>query len=142
MEIYICPIEVALLPLTPEVILKEMGYGKVSPKADVSEVVTAMLDEARRLANPSCAFRLLDGGMAGEEVWLKEEGAFCVGKILASLLAGAERLVLFTATAGEGFHRWQRSLADEGDILRCFVADVIGTCLVEAIGDRMERIVE
>ena len=142
MKEYTYPIEIDSLQLTPEVILKEIGYEKVSPMTQVSEVVAVMLDEAKRLTLPSCTFRLFCGTIVGEAVQLKEGGVFCVGKILAPLLVGSERFVLFTATAGEGFHRWQRSLADEGDILRCFIADVIGTCLVEAVGDMMERLVE
>lgn len=135
-------INASSLPLTPEDVLHEMGYGKVEPKAEVTTLIASMLEEVKALAAPSCTFLIEKGNMCNEIVLLDNGAQFGVGKILGSLLTGSESFALFTATAGEAFHQYQKSFSPQDDILRCFIADVIGTLLVEAIGDRMELFLE
>ena len=133
-------IDVHSLPITPKNILKEMGYGKVQPQNGIDTLVTSMLEEVKSSVTPSCTFRLCRGILVNEKICLEGGVTFTVGKILASLLVGSELFALFTATAGNDFCNYQQSVKD--DILRCFIADVIGTCLVEAVGDKMERLLE
>lgn len=133
-------IDVSCLPLSPDDILKEMGYGRVQPSEEVVALVVAMFEESKLVATPFCAFRLFSGRVLDDRVFLDEGTSFTVGKILSPLLAGSEQFALFAATAGEGFHNYQRRLAEEGDMVRCFIADVIGTCLVEAVGDYMGQL--
>lgn len=115
-----------------------MGYGKVEPKAEVATLIASMLEEVKALATPSCTFLVEKGKMCNDTVLLNNGAQFGVGKILGSLLTGSESFALFTATAGEDFQQFQKSFSPQDDILCCFIADVIGTLLVEAVGDRME----
>lgn len=59
---------------------------------------------------------------------------FHVGAIIASYLKQAEEFALFVATAGVGFEALQRRLHAEGDIVRQFFADMIGSEIAEAAG--------
>lgn len=126
------------LLLTPGMVLREMGYGKVEAPAAVQDVVVSMLHDVRGLANPSFSFVRQDGVLDRDCVHLEDGTTFTPGRIITRLLCKSQSFVFFTATAGTRFHDYQRRVAAEGDILRSFTADVIGTCLVEAVGDRME----
>lgn len=138
------PVEISSLPLQPDDILKEMGYGKVQPGEELRLLVGTMLDEVKAIAAPTCVFRIGNGTVVPDKgmVHWEDTHTFTVGNVLSHLLDGSGQFALFTATAGRGFHQYQHSPAVAGDIMRSFVADVIGTCLVEAVGDRMERLLE
>lgn len=140
--IYHYTVDISDIPLSPENVLHEMGYGAVEPKAELAAVVATMLEEVKRIASPSCSFSVEKGQVCDEKAVLDNGTEFNVGPILSSLLKGSECFALFTATAGDAFHRYQKGFNPHDDILRCFVADVIGTLLVEATGDRMERLLE
>lgn len=128
--------------LSVDLILKEMGYDKVEPAEGLKESVSTLFDEAMKTAQPSCLFEIFDGEVAGETVVLTNGTCFNVGGKLAKLLTGSKRFAVFTATAGEQYQKLIRGLNQEGDILNCFIADVMGSCLVEATGNYMETLLE
>lgn len=135
-------VEISSLLLTEEDILNEMGYDKIKPQEDVHALVASMWGEVKNAASPVCAFRLIEGSVSDSNIQLVDNSIFTVGPVLASLLAGSELFALFVATAGDDFQAYQRNLAIRGDVLQCFIADIIGTCLVEAVGAQMERLLE
>ncbi len=57
-----------------------------------------------------------------------------VGAIIARYLQQAEEYAVFVATAGVEFEAMQRRLHAEGDIVRQFFADMIGSEIAEAAG--------
>lgn len=57
-----------------------------------------------------------------------------VGAIIARYLKQAEEYAVFVATAGVEFEAMQRRLRAEGDIVRQFFADMIGSEIAEAAG--------
>lgn len=135
-------VDVFSLPLSSGQILCEMGYGKVDPKEEFAGWVDALLDECRKIALPSFAFRLMEGEALDEELLLADGSRFHVGPILGRLLKGSGQFALFTATVGSAFQNWKKEQDGQDDILRSFIVDVLGTCLVETVGDRMERVLE
>lgn len=138
--VYDCSVAPASIQLSADRILKEMGYGKVKPTDELIGLVNTLLDEAMRIARPSFLFEVFDGEIEGDTVVLVNGASFHVGKIISSLLAGSRKFALFTATAGEQYQKLVRDLNQEGDILNCFIADVMGSLLVEATGDYMETV--
>ena len=134
-------VDIARLGLSLEIIAREMGYRSVEPTAGLRKAIRDTLDEVLALARPSYAFRLLDGEIKGEE--LAVDGAvFSMGTVIPPLLAGSKRFAFFTATAGADFQDYLSGIATTDDILRNYIADVIGSCLVESVGDFMERRLE
>lgn len=128
--------------LTADDLLAEMGYGPIKPEESVAELTVAMLKEVAAWVVPQCTFGLFDGKTEAGFVYLDGGEQFCVGATISSLLNGSDRFALFAATAGAAFQAYQDRLTAEGDLLNCFIADVIGTCMVEKTGDYMERLLE
>lgn len=129
------------LGLSPEEVLREMGYTRVMPEKEVTDTLHALFSDVAALARPSCTFRLFGGSVEQSAVAL-ESATLHVGDVIARLLEGSERFALFAATAGNAFQDYQDRVKAEGDMLRIFILDTIGSCLAEKAGDRMETLLE
>lgn len=132
-------ISASSLSVSQKEILQEMGYGSVLPEKRITGLTEQLLSEITEVTTARYMFRVFDGAIGSTTVRLDRKEIFEVGKTLAALLKGASRFALFAATAGEGFHNYQERLKAEGDILKMFIADTIGTCMVEKAGDYLEK---
>lgn len=135
-------LDFSLLSLTADDLFAEMGYGSVKPEGLVEELTVSMLSEISSWVAPLCTFGLFEGKTEAGMVYLDCGEHLEVGDTISSLLNGSTRFALFAATAGTAFQTYQEHLKAEGDILKCFIADMIGTCLAEKAGDYMERLLE
>ena len=131
-----------LLSLKVSDLLIEMGYGSQKPEEEITLLTSSMLEDISQWVTPYCSFCIKSGQIEGDVVWLDDHEQLSVGPVIASLLKGAVRFALFAATVGMEFQKYQEELKKEGDMLKVFIADVIGTCLVEKAGDYMERLLE
>lgn len=127
------------LGLTQEDYLREMGYRKREPRQEVCEVIRRYERQFADGLKTSCSFVLAEGECLGDRIVLHGTDCLHVGTILGSLLAGAERFALFAATAGAAFQQCYDEAKGGGDMLRLFILDVMGTCIVERTGDLMEQ---
>ena len=130
------------LSLTVNDLFTEMGYGSTEPEEPVEALTVSMLEEVSSWIVPRCAFGLFDGRMEEDAVSLDGGERIHVGATISSLLKGSGRFALFAATAGTAFQEYQNRLKAEEDILKSFIADIIGTCIAEKAGDCMERLLE
>ena len=124
-----CSLDFSTLSLTANDLFAEMGYGNTAPEEPVEALALSMLKEVSSRTVPRCTFGLFDGTVDDGYVTLDGGEPFPVGGTIASLLKGSERFALFAATAGMAFQEYQDSLKAEGDILKCFIADIIGPAL-------------
>ena len=62
-----------------------------------------------------------------------------VGKIIASQLRGSEAFAVFVATAGLEYEQWRHTLEDS---VKAYIADTLGTLIVERCADRMEEVLQ
>ena len=129
------------LNFTLEEVARVMGYGTEIPEDIINENVERMLAIAAEKATPSCYYsivevELLDRGLRIGDV------VFETDKIIARLMKGADKVAMFLATAGMGFENWVHELKEQGDYLDMYIADSLGTCIVEQAGDYMERLLE
>lgn len=67
---------------------------------------------------------------------------FNPGKIILSQLKGSQALCYFVATAGQWYEDFQQWLMQQGDMLRVYIANEIGTLLAEKTADCMEETLE
>lgn len=137
-----CELDFSMLSLTANDLFAEMGYGDTVPEEPVEALAVSMLKEVSSRTVPRCTFGLFGGTVDAGSVTLDCGESFPVGGTIASLLNGSGRFALFAATAGIAFQEYQDYLKEEGDILKCFIADIIGTCIAEKAGDHMERLLE
>lgn len=130
------------LDLSLEAVLHEMGYGKVKPGKEVIDILEAFFKDIATFVRPSCTFRLLEGKADESTVLLKNETILNVGTTIAKLLKESERFAIFVATAGIAFAHYQERIKAEGNMLRIFILDTIGSCIAEKVGDKMELLLE
>lgn len=64
---------------------------------------------------------------------------FNCGKIISRQLRGSIRLIFFACTLGKRFDRWSRDFFAQGDGLSGYVADGIGSVMVEAATDWLDE---
>lgn len=105
-----------------------MGYHGVSPDELTRRETQAILDDVRSWLRPQFCFFVL-----------RELPAFDIGRIIERQLKGSEAYTLFICTAGVEFEAWQQRLKEEGDMVRVFIADSLGSVIAEKTADQMER---
>lgn len=128
------------LGITPADIYEQMGYGDAQPDADVTAEVERLVDEIRTIIHPRYCFFLTKGELAPRTCLLEACGRrFMLGRIIAHQLRGASAFAFFVATAGMEFEQFQHRLKEEGDMVRVFIADAIGSVIAEKTADRMEE---
>lgn len=64
---------------------------------------------------------------------------FDVGAVVCGRLAEAESLAIFLCTAGRGIEDLSRQLTSSGDSLMGFIADTLGSLVVEKAMDRLQE---
>ncbi len=122
-------------------IYRAMGYGDVTPDENVCSVVERLCKEAHAVVKPSFHYELFPCAVEAEAISLGDV-RLDVGRTIASLLRRSESAVLFVATVGDEFQQWLDGVNNSGEILDMFVADAIGSALVESVGDYMERVLD
>lgn len=119
----------------------QMGYGDALPDDAVRRETEEMKSAVRDVLRPRFAFVVEESGKVDTELKTLVTGGelFNVGRIITSQIKNAEAFALFVATAGVEFERLQRSLESEGDMVKVFVADAMGSVIAEKTADVMER---
>lgn len=141
------------LGIAPSMIYEQMGYGDTVPDAGVRRETDALLTEIKAILRPRFAFFVVDGTLDAAACTLTlnrrleatnvtplfvRSRTFNVGGIITRQLRGAERYVVFVCTAGTTYQMLQDRLTREGDMVRVFVADAIGSVIAERTADRMQ----
>jgi len=67
---------------------------------------------------------------------------FSVGKIVFSQTKKSEKIALFLCTAGPGIGEWSKKLMAEGETLKGYVVDVVGSEVVETAMDKIQDYLE
>ena len=129
------------LKLTDEDIFRELGYGKTTPESYVVEEVAGLMEYLACHIKPGCAFAIYDGEAIRDSIYLNDI-QLNTGKVIAPLMKHSTAFAVFAVTAGQEFEAYTHQLKQEGDILRSFLLDTIGTCIAERAGDYMENRLE
>ena len=61
-----------------------------------------------------------------------------MGRIILRQLRGSEAYALFICTCGVKFEAYQQRLKQQGDMVRVFIADALGSVIAEHCADQME----
>lgn len=119
----------------------QMGYGDAVPGDDVMAEIDSMKRKVRSILHPRFCFIIVDEASLDVEEKTLAVGTrvFHVGRIITSQLRGSEAYAFFVATSGMEFERLQRQLEEEGDMVKVFVADAMGSVIAEKTADIMER---
>lgn len=116
------------LQITLADVYEQMGYHGVEPDEATQRETKAVVDEVREWLQPQFCFFVI-----------REQPAFDMGKIILRQLRGSEAYALFVCTAGEEYEAFQQRLKAEGDMVRVFIADAMGSVIAEKCADQMEQ---
>ena len=116
------------LQITLADVYEQMGYHNTEPDEATQQETQAVVDDVRRWLRPQFCFLVMS-----------EQPAFDMGNIILRQLRGSEAYALFMCTAGEEFEAFQQRLKTEGDMVRVFIADALGSVIAEKCADQMEN---
>ena len=115
------------LQITPVDIYEQMGYHGEEPDEATRKEVQAVLEEVRPWLRPQFCYLVI-----------KELPEFDMGKIILRQLRGSEAYALFICTSGIEYEAYLQQLKDNGDMVRVFIADALGSVIAEHCADQME----
>ena len=109
-------------------VYEQMGYHDVVPDEATQQETQRVVSEVRQWLRPQFCYQVI-----------REQPAFNMGRIIERQLRGAEAYALFVCTAGIAYEDYQQRLKKEGDMVRVFIADALGSVIAERCADRMEE---
>lgn len=114
-----------------------MGYGDDSPSEDIQEIVCKMFEFLQTVCKPRCGYKILRGTRNSKDTVNIESKTLNTGAIIATAMREAEYIAVFTATLGNEFDDWLHSLKAEDNILYEYIANSLGSVLVEGLVDEL-----
>lgn len=118
-----------------------MGFRGVEPDAESRATTEVLLREAAEIIHPRFEYHIAEGRCTEDSVII-DEITFGTGRIISRQLSRAGRFAVFVATAGEGWTQWKEILRRRDDVLHTFIADCIGSQIVESAADYMEQVLQ
>ena len=109
-------------------VYEQMGYHGVCPDEMTQKETAHMMDKVREILRSEFCFMIT-----------RELPDFDMGKIILQQLNDAEAYALFIATSGRDFETFLHQLKEEGDMVRVFIADALGSVIAEKCADEMEK---
>ena len=106
---------------------EQMGYEQAVPDEAIVKETDMIIAEAKSFLRPRFSFFVQ-----------RELPDFAIGKIIERQLKGAEAYAFFICTAGVEYEAFQERLKKEGDMVRVFIADALGSVIAEKAADQME----
>ncbi|MBR1400979.1 MAG: methionine synthase [Prevotella sp.] len=126
------------LKISASDIYVQMGYDNHVPDAAVRSEMSRIVEEVKAFLHPRYCFMVKRGSLSVENEELTMGQRFAIGKIIARQLRGSEAFALFICTAGTEYEDYQRRLMRDGDMVRVFIADALGSVIAEKCADQME----
>ena len=115
------------LQITLVDVFRQMGYHDVEPDEVTQRETQAIICEARSWLRPRFCYFVTS-----------EQPAFDLGRTILRQLSGSEAYALFICTIGVEYEAYQQQLKEQGDMLRVFIADALGSVTAEKCADQME----
>ena len=115
------------LMITPTDVFEQMGYHGLLPDKVTQQETSVIIEEVRQWLCPQFCYQVV-----------KEQPSFDMGKIILRQLRGSEAYALFVCTSGTEYEAYQQRLKEQGDMVRVFIADALGSVIAEKCADLME----
>ena len=116
-----------------------LGYQNSFPPKYIVKLIQKMLNELKNELEICGGYQVYqnDFSVIDKTRITIEKREFNTQKIITSQLRKAEGSVFFVCTLGEGFDNWRKRI-DVDDMLKLYIADILGSELVEAAADVLE----
>ena len=128
------------LELDPVGIEKFMGYNPGEAPDPFPQLIQEVLKEVPPYCDIQGGYRIferLELERKSHQLRLEDQ-TFHIKRIITNQLRKAEMAALFVCTAGAGIGEWSKRLMRDGDLMKGYVVDVIGSEVVEGAMDRIQ----
>lgn len=116
------------LGITPADVYEQMGYHDAQPDKATQQETAMILKEVSQWLRPRFSYFVVN-----------KQPDFEMGNIILRQLRGSEAFALFVCTSGLEFETYQQRLKEQGDMVRVFIADALGSVIAEKCADQMEK---
>lgn len=116
------------LRITPADVYEQMGYHDAQPDRATQQETAMILKEVSQWLRPQFSYFVVN-----------KLPDFEMGTIILRQLRGSEAYALFICTSGLEFEAYQHQLKEQGDMVRVFIADALGSVIAEKCADQMEK---
>ena len=116
------------LRMTPADVYEQMGYHDAQPDRATQQETAMILKEVSQWLRPQFSYFVVN-----------KLPDFEMGTIILRQLRGSEAYALFICTSGLEFEAYQHQLKEQGDMVRVFIADALGSVIAEKCADQMEK---
>jgi hypothetical protein len=121
-----------------------IGYKEGELHEPVSEIIRNILEEAKEMCDIRAEYNILpvlDFNDSEKSIRIKDQ-VFSVNNIVFGQLKKSESIAVFLSTAGDEIGTRSRNAMTEGDLLKGYIYDVVGSEIVEAAADIMQNALE
>ena len=116
------------LGITAADVYEQMGYHDAQPDKATQQETATILKEVSLWLRPRFSYFVVN-----------KQPDFEMGNIILRQLRGSEAFALFICTSGLEFETYQQRLKEQGDMVRVFIADALGSVIAEKCADQMEK---
>lgn len=118
------------LRIRPVQIYRAMGYRDAEPDAYTADVVCSLTEKAKQRIYPRIYVKTAQGKIQGDLLQIGDTG-FHPGDTILQQFRSASQYYLFIETAGPEYEAWKNEAEIASDPLQQYIADALGTCVVE-----------
>ena len=118
-----------------------MGYKNIRPEKYLINMLQKLWPLLQHEVTAECVFRIEEGNFVSDGVNILGI-ELNTGATINYLLKNSKRFAIFAATAGNSFQELINKVKKEDDILKNYLLDMVGTCIAEKAGDRLEEYME
>jgi hypothetical protein len=129
------------LAIDRTIVERDLGYRKGPTPEIVRQLIDEILPEVPRHLSIQCGFRILPQDL----VSLTNDGVHCgdvrisTGPIIAHQMKNSKTVALFVSTAGPHLEEWSRQLMAEGDMMKGFIVDAVGSEVADRASEWLEK---
>ena len=122
---------------------KFMGYEGGAPEP-IPDLIDEVLSNVQPYCNIMGGYRMFETISRDKRNHLLtiENITFNIKPIISNLIRKSEKAVLFVCTAGAGVGKWSKALMAEGDLMKGYIVDVVGSEIVEKAMDKIQDSLE
>ncbi len=140
MDVELCTPDPRLIRVDENEILRLLVRSENVPDRHTRELVRQYTARCKASATPKAGYiRREVVQITSRESLDFGETSFNVGRIIAGKLKKASSVAIFAVTAGPGPESLARELMKQGSYLEGYLADLIGTAIVESAADQIHR---
>lgn len=122
------------IEISDKEIYSYLGYKDSFPDDYVSTLISQLKAEAIAICRPKFGFRIINGEIIDKTTILLEHSrSFHPGRIITYSLKDSELFAIIIASIGKEMDQWITAKREGLDIMEAFIADALGSTIVEAI---------